>query len=450
MKRVILDYFRRRAWLFILGGLIQIALGFAQAFFAARGQENPVNIFQFQIGAFLGALILSFDLQRGLARTMVSLPLTYAQLGRAWWLATVALPGLGLGGLMALGVGIYHLFHPGRPMAWDVFAGNLLVLLLTLGVGFTLVFNMAQGARASTFWQRALHIGSGLLWGLSLGGGFLITKNISAHPGRLVFLLVFGVVLTVIGCVRAGAFARARASTIAGSQSGSSGPERSSSLSGVTGLPLFVIQNAGRGFLIGLAMLVVIPVIVKIQGQATWPAILRQSSGSSGSPFWLVLTFAMIPAIMQLRHLRTLPISSGRLAGVLISLLLLPVLALGVVSTTVCGLVAGETAAINAARTLLLSLPAAVLSVAIITWLGFRTRTYLLVGATMLISQIGTLIWLTPSRTVAAPLSLPQTALVVAAAVVLAFYLTRLALRRGTSAYRAPLGAFGQMWNLNR
>jgi len=453
MKRIILDHFRRRAWVFVVGALIQIGLGFAQAAFAARGRENPLAVFQFQIGAFLGALMLSFDLQRGLARTALPLPLTAAQLGRAWWLATVALPGLGLGGLMALGVGVYHVLNPGRSVAWETMAANVLVLVLTLGASFTLVFQMVRSPAASSPWERALHIGSSLLWGLSLGGGFLFMHNLSGHPGRLAFLLLLGVSLSVIGGIRAGAFAHAHAGfrgATEGGRSGASAPAAPASRGGFTGLSLLIFQNAGRGFLIGLGMLAVVPVMAKLQGQANLADILRHSGGASSSPFWLVLTFAMLPAILQLRHLRTLPISSNRLAAVLISLLLLPVLALGALSATVCGLVAGEAAALNATRSLLLSLPAAVLSVAIIAWLGFRTRAYLLVGATMLVSQFTTLLWLVPTRSNAAPLSLSLTGFVAAACVLLAFCLTGLALRRGTSAYRAPAGAFGQLWNPNR
>lgn len=116
MKRIILDHFRRW-WLVLTAILIAYFVFLAFSIHENSSQTsndrnvasvqhtiNAVhNTFIFQILMFLG-LFLIFDLQRGLARVLTSMPVTTKQIGRAWWLASVAFPAMALGviGLLAL------------------------------------------------------------------------------------------------------------------------------------------------------------------------------------------------------------------------------------------------------------------------------------------------------------------------------------------------------------
>ena len=116
MKRIILDYFRR--WWLVLTAILIAYFAF-QAFSihenSSQTSDDQIvasvqhtintihNTFIFPILMVLGFLLM-LDIQRGLARVLTSMPVTTRQIGRAWWMASVALPAMALGviGLFAL------------------------------------------------------------------------------------------------------------------------------------------------------------------------------------------------------------------------------------------------------------------------------------------------------------------------------------------------------------
>ena len=77
MKRIILDYFRRWGWLWI----IIIISHFILCWFAIRNSESSKHLFLDAV--FIGAWLLSFDLQRGYTRVIPTLPLSVKQIAHA-------------------------------------------------------------------------------------------------------------------------------------------------------------------------------------------------------------------------------------------------------------------------------------------------------------------------------------------------------------------------------
>ena len=452
MKLIILDHFRRRAWTFALGAIIQLALGWGQAAFAARGRDDPLAVLQFQIGVFMGAFLLSLDLQRGIARTLATLPLSLARLGRAWWLATVAIPAAGFIALLLLGTALFHVFHPAASIAWDQLVISAATLLLTLGASFTLVFKMNAGFATGTGWQRVINIAFGVLWGLLIGGGFLIVQNPENHPVRLIVFLLLGVGLTVVGGLQAGAFAADRAGFRPSPETKAQNTSaQSTGASGALGgLSLLVVQTTSRAFLMGLAMLVLPPLFLRFQGHtASWLDALRNTVKPGSSPFWFVLIVALTPALLQLRYLRTLPLSSGRLAVALLTMLLLPLLALGALSVALCGSLLGSPAALATAQGHFLTLIPAALVIAFVAWRGLGMAAYVLVITCVMVGQFS-VIWLHTGKN-APSLPLGLTTALAAVVIVAAFFLTRLALERSPHVYRASVGgAFGRAWGMGR
>jgi hypothetical protein len=53
--------------------------------------EGAFEFWAFLLSLWAGAVLLSFDLKRGVLRVLVPLPLTARQIGRGWWVATVAI-----------------------------------------------------------------------------------------------------------------------------------------------------------------------------------------------------------------------------------------------------------------------------------------------------------------------------------------------------------------------
>ena len=143
MKQLIIDYLRRWARAMGVGVLAELLIGW----FGGHLGDDPYRLAALQgvLGLFLGALLLSFDLQRGMARNAAALPLTARQIGRAWWLATVAIPAIVFSAAQILGAGGYWLGHRATSFDWFALGVADVDLFLMLGSVFPLAFLMGQG-----------------------------------------------------------------------------------------------------------------------------------------------------------------------------------------------------------------------------------------------------------------------------------------------------------------
>ena len=114
MKRIIFDHFRRWWWVQALCGLIQVMLGW----WIAEHPEIEFEFWVFLVALWVGALLLNFDLQRGAARTIASLPLSARQSGWADDIISrvidtfLSFPAIVLATALFLGAGMFHGFHP--------------------------------------------------------------------------------------------------------------------------------------------------------------------------------------------------------------------------------------------------------------------------------------------------------------------------------------------------
>ncbi|MFM2294930.1 MAG: hypothetical protein RLZZ350_1343, partial [Verrucomicrobiota bacterium] len=104
MNRIILDHVRRW-WLLWL----TIGIGNMLAACVTFGKDQIFSYALFPLMMWCGAFQLRYDLSRGLARALGSVPVTLKEIGRAWWLASVALPALLLAVTGALGLAGYVL-----------------------------------------------------------------------------------------------------------------------------------------------------------------------------------------------------------------------------------------------------------------------------------------------------------------------------------------------------
>ncbi|MGA2245717.1 MAG: hypothetical protein ABSH48_12015 [Verrucomicrobiota bacterium] len=391
-----LDYLRRKAWIFLFGAVLELALGWFGG--CVGGKTHDLWMFQFQIGIFMGVLLLSFDLQRGLARAVAALPLTAGQIGRAWWLVSVAIPSVAFSALLWAGAGLFRLFHP----AASVDAANLVLagafLFTLMGSTLTLVFVMSHGPYAAG-WRRFLRGALGAVLGVAVGGGFLFINSASQNYTRLACFLAVGLGFTVAGWFLAGRFVTSRASFRLGTQSLSlktgamRGPVRQPD--GYGGIPLLITTTIVRSFLVGMAMIVIMPVVFMMQGggATAWWEVFKFFPAMGIFSFWFVIIFSVAPTLMQLRFLRTLPISATSLAAALIAILILPLLALQAVTAGIAGLSSGAPAAFAIADNFLLTLPAVALSVVLFALLGMGLPTYVLMFGVMTISQVGLAWW---------------------------------------------------------
>ncbi|HEX7570428.1 MAG TPA: hypothetical protein VF492_07980, partial [Verrucomicrobiae bacterium] len=292
----------------------------------------------FQLVLWLGAMQLNFDLQRGHSRVLTTLPVTARQIGRAWWIFSVALPAL----LLAATSGAAMLLHcavTAKGFPTDYFVVMATANTLFLGALYFLFVGSFPGWPHNIFgWLR--HIYSiGFLMGM-----IFVTPALDTPKG--IILLLVAAVLTVIGWFRSEQMVLLRAGFRPGTQLGKRTPGQHKVPAGFGGLPflwqtLFVrvgyMGIAAVVWLLGMQLLMhgSLKLSPRQLLETTLPAF-------SSFGFFFMVMFLLLPMIMQLRHLRSLPISTTALAAMLVLLPTVPVLVCGLVWAAFGGGVTGQ------------------------------------------------------------------------------------------------------------
>lgn len=444
MKRLLLDYLRRKAWILALCSLPLTALGAAAATPKEANSHLIGVIFQFAF--IMAALPLSLDLQQGMLRVTSLLPIGARQLGRTWWWAGVGVPSALISVLLLIGGIIPTVLFPSVSARWDALLLCAVSIWLWLGSAFTVLFSLRKDA--SQGWSaRVKTVGGGLVWALMAGGGFLLTRWIESYVGVQIAFLLVGAILTVLGWARAEAFVLARAATPASASSARASLPRSGLKleTGCGGLAYLLTRTCLPATLIGVGILLFTPLILVISNGKSWDAAIKGSAGSNSTPYWFMFIFALMPALMHLKFLRTLPLSASRLALALLSMFLVPCIILGGISCLCLALASGREAAVALGQRHLVAILPMSLVLPIALWRGLGRGTYALLILWIIVVQTLPAVF----STIFARQSGPGPLLVAGAFLTLplAVFLTRLALERGGKAYRPGTTPFSPIWS---
>ena len=214
MKRLILDHFRRWWWVLALGAVYALVLGWAVALPADYGEhwhgkhlfwlvwlkvQGRMFVMQtFVLATFTGAILLAFDLKRGLVRTVRALPLTTRQIGRGWWLAAAGIPAIASVLLLFLGAGTFHLSHPGNPFPAGRLALASVFTVLWFGTGFTIYLNKSTATGWGGNWRTVivnLVVTALVIWMIF---GFALSLDATKNPVKCAAFVLAGVIMTLI------------------------------------------------------------------------------------------------------------------------------------------------------------------------------------------------------------------------------------------------------------
>jgi hypothetical protein len=455
MKRIILDHFRR--WWLVLA-VIFVAYFAIQAFSIRENNlqtsgdqivasvyhlmiNNTHNVFVFQAIMCLGFLVV-WDIQRGLLRVLTSMPVTAKQIGRAWWLASVALPAIALGviGLLAL-----LIFSGGT---------NTMILLenyLMSWVLATLYLGAMFGAMTftvttipNTFTDRIRTLLTTLLFLLTVFGFmFLQLETLTMTKTMLIFAAY--VILSVVGWFRAEGMVLQRAGFRPAAQHSQKQPTQHKIPQSFGGLPYLAQKIFVQTTLIGLAITSWMTLWMSFfhfsHGQNHSQAVVSMIVDFGSIPYVFVLLFFISPIVFQLRFLRTLPISPSALAATLVFLPVFSIAAVGMIVIALVNFVAGEALILHTANGFLMLGAEAAVMVSLIVWRGLDTLTYLLIFL-MVISEsfikLGmTIIFHLGSKTPERPWWINLTIFLLCAVGSLA--LTQRLLAKSSSAYRVRI-----------
>ena len=446
MKRLILDYFRRWWWMLALGGALQSTFGWS----IAKRPEEAFEFWVFLVALWMGATLLGFDLQRGVARTVASLPLTAKQIGRGWWLATVAIPAIALAALLFLGAGTFHYFHPNNVFPASRLAMASLFVLPWLGTSFTSIYGLNNDIIFGNWRERTKVAFFSSLSTMMLFGGMLTLQNSTKQPFKFAIYLGVGALLIVAGWFRAERFVLGRASFRLSALRCKSPGGQYRAPGGYGGIPLLISTTFVRMFLYVASMVASMALLMLWQGQAIPRHVAIAMFAGTGSfmACGFIIVFQLLPVLRQLRFLRTLPLSATRLATVMIAIVVLPLIALGALATGVAGLALGTQAGITFLKSYTFILASASLCVFFAVWRGDGMPAYALLVITMFGFQQVTLRLQMFFHYPEMPFNLIGP--IVAICVLLAFLLTRRALLHSSHAYRVQANPFGNVWGAGR
>jgi hypothetical protein len=449
MKKIILDHFRR--WWLALSALLVAYFAFQAVSVHLNNSQtsdegvaatvnhtiNAVpNIFIFQILMFLGFLLM-FDLQRGLARALAVLPVTTKQIGRAWWLVSVALPAIAL---LILGLLAFLIFSSGtsKMISLENYLAGWVLATLYLGAMFGALTFITM-TFPDTLIGRIRVTMPNLLFAFMIMELFVIQVETLTTTKRALIFSTYAI-LAVFGWFRAERMVLQRAGFRFVSKTSSKKSAQHKTSQGFGGLPYLAQRTFIQSTLIGLALMFFMTLVMSFvaHDQNRAQAVISMIQGGSTPYVFYILIFSIVPIVFQLRFLRTLPISSPALAATVIFLPLLSIAAVGVVVTTLVSFVAGEAVILPVANGFLMLGAKAAIIVSLVVWRGLGSPTYLLIFLLVLsdsfISLGMTIIFHLGSKTPERPWWVNLTIFLLC--VIVSFALTRRLLTKSSSAYR--------------
>jgi hypothetical protein len=364
MKRLIHIYYEIDAGYLWLGVAICIPLGLLA--FLLHG-SFPLMLLMSNLLNQVGPGRLSKFIRRGLPRIVWVLPVDAAEFGRAWWLASVGIPAICSAGVFVFGAAFADLC--GSHSGWRRAGEDAGLILLCLGAAFPLFLwhghaNLKSWARS--IWSNPFGVLCGGLIGLA-SAALLYRLRYSTTVSILCGL---GAALTAIGWFCAGEIVKSLACSRRGTARSKEINARPPRELGYGGTPRFLSVTLTRVLLIGLGIAALFAAAGN-NSSRSWSE--RFESGSPvGILFAVIFLLMMLAAALlpQLRVLRTLPISTRKLAALLLGTAILPIAVMAVVTVAAGGWLSGMPAAVIDLDYFLLAAAFAALGISLGVWSG--------------------------------------------------------------------------------
>jgi len=450
MKRIILDYFKR--WWLVLSAIF-IAYFIFQAFSVRENNSQPSggsvaivhtvintvhNVFIFQVIMWLGFLLI-WEMQRGVPRVLMSLPIPTKQIGRAWWLAAVAFPAIAIGVLGSLAILIFS-SGTNIPVLLENYLAAWSLIPLYLGAMFG-AMTFGTPGMTGTLFGKIRTVLSGLLSAIVLFG-FIFNQLETPTLAKLIMFFSAAAILSILGWFRAEHMVLQRASFRLGASYFRKKPASHKTPQGFGGLPYLAQRSFVRFILASLALIAWMTFVmsfIHVSNSESHAQVFTSAVNGGSTPwFFFMLMFSIVPMVFQLRALRTLPIPSSTLAATMVFLPIFSIAVVGVIVTTLAVSLSGQAVMLQTINSFLMMGAKAAIMVVVIVWRGLDAVTYflafLLIVADSFISLGATMIFHSSSRNSDQPWWIALTIFLFF--IVAAFALTQRLLTQSSSAYR--------------
>jgi len=374
MKQIIFDHFRRWRLALILIGAVYFL--FADFVFFIPFQ-SPLNqaifyVIIFQISIICLGIFLTMDLQRGLARVMTTFPVTTKQVGRAWWLASVAIPAAGLMTVLFLALLVFSVLE-NKPLPLGSYLAACVFGAPTLGAIFG-AMTFTRTAIPETFFDRIGNLFSNLFLMLAFYSLFIFNKtNLNLTVVGLIFAAL--TILTIIGWFRAGQLVLNRAGFRLASRRPKKQTGQYKTPAGFGGIPFLITKTTGQALFMYLILFaVMLGLNMFLIGDPTLQKIIKNTAGGYNLVFFSILVgiFQVLHICTQLRLLRTLPLSATRLAALLVFLPIASLALLSLILGTFLYAFVGQAEALKVAATFLIPMTFVALAIPLVLWSEFE------------------------------------------------------------------------------
>ena len=328
MKTIVIDHIRRWWWLWLFSC---VGCGWIVGF--GRPLKPDLSNAWFPVAMYLGVVQLSQDLQRGdVLHVLRAMPVSAKQIGRAWWWASVGVPAL----VLALITGLMFAcssFFGSQPVS--LIAGFNFWLSNALLLGALFFFESGMPALGSL--KTRTPRGWGCLFSLLFGASFFVMiyfyRLFPAQTTSWDCFVAVASILTVAGWFRAEMFAREQLGNIIRPRDHFRNLARSfpgmnlkstHSMNGRGGLRFLFQTQFVNLALMGLSMVVIGGGVMILTSVLTGALkgnemlVNTITIGFTTQIFAWLICWQTVRAALHLRCLRTLPVTTMKLAGVFI------------------------------------------------------------------------------------------------------------------------------------
>jgi hypothetical protein len=323
MKRIILDHFQRRWFMWAAFCMVNFIMGLL---LINLGETVP-SFFYMVLAFILGPNLWLSELQKGYPRVVLGLPLTAQQIGRTLWWLSVGFASMLLVGFSLLGIISARLFSLTNNLSFGAWMLYVFINAFLYGT----VFWLFSGASShpSDNWRKktGAYFYSVAMWVLVIGGIYFFSKDVYPTAIKLTaFFLVCGT-LSILGWFRAEGLIVEYGEHRAASQQPKNSHGQFKAPNGFGGIPFIFGTAFFRVWGMGIILLIVMNLVgLFTKHQFNWHHLTQGFSNGNAFPFFFIFMILSFALSDNLRFLRTMPVSSARLAATLLSVYILPLL----------------------------------------------------------------------------------------------------------------------------
>ena len=258
----------------------------------------------------------------------------------------------------------------------------------TFGATFG-AMTLIRTAIPNTFIDRIGAMFSNVLLMLPIFGlFFFVTRDTNLTVAGLVFTTL--TILTVIGWFRAAQLVSNRAGFRLAPRHPRKQAGQYKSRTGFGGIPFLITKTTSQVFFMYLIIVVaMLGVSMFLGGHHSLQKTLEINAGGFNLVIfsaWAVGVFQILHIFLQLRLLRTLPLSTTRLAALLVFLPIASLALLSLILGAFLYVFIGQVEALKIAAIFLIPMTIAALAIPLVLWSGFERNSLALIGLTFFLS----------------------------------------------------------------